>query len=76
MPGCGYKTLNNLSSGNLPKKQDLIGIQIIPDYKAPTLNTLTHGVKNPGCSNFFDITTAYGKNASQCNQKYIDRPCK
>ena len=40
-----------------------------------TPDTLTHGGKSSGCSGFFNITTAYGKNAANCDQQYAVRPC-
>ena len=76
---CDYVLLKNLSrhSGKVPvPRRTVTGVQIIPDYKAPTPDTLTHGVRNPGCSGFFNIMNAYGRNAAQCNQQYSMRKCQ
>ena len=79
MSCCDYSTLGDMNQqkkGMIPiPRTTVIGVQIVPDFKAPTYDTLTHGVKAPGCSGFFNIMSAYGKNAAMCDQQYSSRPC-
>ena len=76
---CDYSTLsemNRQNKGSIPVPRTTVnGVQIVPDYKAPTYNTLTHGVRNPECSGFFNIMSAYGRKAANCNQQYSARKC-
>ena len=51
------------------------GIYIVPNYGAPGYDTLTHGRKTPTCSGFFNITSAYGANANNCNTQFVQRLC-
>ena len=79
MSCCDYKTLNELgqkSTGSVPiQRTTVTGHYIVPDYKAPSYNTLMHGVRNPSCAGFFNIMSAYGKNAANCNQQYSLTKC-
>ena len=51
---------------------------IVPLYKPPAYDTLTHGT-SPSCSGHFNIFTAYGKTPCQGDEKtkfaYVPPPC-
>ena len=77
---CSYATLqhyNSVSSGSmrLPPQHNVPGQYIVPVWGAPGYNTLTHGQKVGSCNGFFNIESAYGKNANHCNTKYITTLC-
>ena len=79
---CSYATLshyNNRSSGSMSSpavpRTTVSGMYIVPSYGAPGYSALTHGAA-PSCSGFFNITSAYGKNASNCNTQYVQKLCQ
>ena len=79
--GCAYRTLNNynqMGKGTSPPvpPTTVIGKYIVPMYGAPGYNTLTHGLKGPSCSGFFNIVDAYGKGAENCSTQYATRLCQ
>lgn len=50
------------------------GAMVVPTYGAIGYNALTHGVA-PGCGTYFNITDAYGADASSCSTSYATRLC-
>ena len=79
-PSCSYASLggyNGTKKGGVGHPQvaptTVVGTYIVPDYGAIGYNALTFG--GPTCAGYPDITTAYGKGASNCNTKYMSRLC-
>ena len=81
---CSYVNLQNYNSqaaGTLGKPavsrnaSAVSGYYVVPNYSAIGYNALTHGQQQPSCSGYFDITSAYGAGASQCDQQYSNRTC-
>ena len=75
-PACSYATLNNYNtpSGIAVPRSTVTGKYIVPDFQAPSYNTLTHGANVPGCSGYFSIERAY--KAGGCDQKYLTSLCQ
>jgi hypothetical protein len=80
-PSCSYTNLanyNTSSKGHMGHPQvsptTVVGTYIVPEYGAIGYNALTHG-DAPTCGGYFDITSAYGKTANNCNTKYMNRLC-
>ena len=79
---CSYTTLNNYNSstaGSLGSPaysaSTVKGYYVVPNYSAPGYNALTHGNDTPTCSGYFNVTSAYGANAANCNTQYSQMPC-
>jgi len=80
---CDYVSLskyNSSSAGTLGNPtymnaSDVAGHYVVPSYSAIGYNALTHGATSPSCSGYFNITGAYGANASKCNTQYMNSPC-
>lgn len=75
-PACSYATLSNYNqpSGVPVPRSTVSGKYIVPDYAAPTYDTLQHGNGIPSCNGYFTIDRAYKSEA--CNQKYITSLCQ
>lgn len=79
MSCCDHRLLKEL--GRKPDSaipvptRTIVGKQIIPVMPPITPDALTHGNKGSGCGGHFNIMTAYGKNAGNCDQQYFVRPC-
>ncbi len=76
-----YALLNNYNSSvpgmmRMPyvNPQVTIGSYIVPNYGSPGYNTLMHGLSRSG-SGYFDITSAYGAGAQNCNTQFLQRAC-
>lgn len=50
------------------------GSYVVPAFGTIGYNALTHG-DTPSCAGYFDITSAYGKGAENCNTQYMQRMC-
>ena len=80
---CNYATLSHYNSHgtalNVPvpaQQRGSNGLYVVPDWGLGFgYNALTHGQTVGSCSGFFNITDAYGKNASNCNTQYVKRLC-
>jgi hypothetical protein len=78
-PSCQYSTLSTYNGtsflGNTPPvpSTTVSGVYIVPSYGSIGYDALTSGV--PSCSGYRNIVTAYGANASTCNQQYSQKPC-
>jgi len=79
---CSYTTLSHYNSNGQLKvpvplrDRGLSGSYIVPQYGLGFgYNALTHGQKAGSCSGFFNITNAYGKDAKNCNTKYVQSLC-
>jgi len=77
--GCNYASLarynaNKGVSGIPVPRTNVSGVYLVPTYGAPGYNTLTHN-SAPSCSGFFNINTAYGQNANNCNTQYVKSMC-
>ena len=79
---CAYATLsayNNGSQGlsHIPQTRGQVnGMYIVPQYSVPGYDSLTHGQNAGSCSGFFNITSAYGKGANNCNTTYVKKLCQ
>ena len=78
---CSYTNLANYnasSPGTLGQPSvpptTVTGYQIIPQYSTIGYDALTHNAA-PSCSGYFNVTSAYGDNAGNCNTQYYNRPC-
>jgi hypothetical protein len=81
---CSYTNLQNYNSstaGSLghPAERSVrattvSGNYVVPNYSAIGYNALTHGEQG-SCSGYFNITSAYGANANNCNTQYSNSPC-
>ena len=87
---CNYTTLgdyNDVNAGTMehtraslsqgqprghPGGQD---VYVVPVWGAPGYDTLTHGTASGTCSGHFNISHAYGANASSCNTRFVERLC-
>ena len=58
--------------GGQPRGQD---VYVVPVWGAPGYDTLTHGTASGTCSGHFNISHAYGANASSCNTRFVERLC-
>jgi hypothetical protein len=77
---CTYTNLSNYNSGSTGMsppvpRTTVSGKYIVPAYSAAGYNTLLHN-SGPGCSGYFNIKSAYGKNAGSCSTKYVQRLCQ
>ena len=79
---CSYVNLSNSNSnsaGSLGSPavppHTVTGTYIVPNYGAIGYGALTHDSSAPSCSGYFNITGAYGQNASQCNTQYSRSSC-
>ena len=88
---CSYNTLghyNATSQGTMNQARAQAAPQLGPGgqqqghYVVPIFghgygyDTLQHGKNNvPTCSGFFNIGSAYGANANNCNTKFVQRLC-
>ena len=84
---CSYATLghyNVTSAGTMNQARaqatqlgpggEQQGVYIVPNYHAPGYDTLQHG-SAPTCGGFFNINSAYGANANNCNTQFVQRLC-
>jgi len=76
---CSYNSLGAYYAGAqwtpMPSNAKVVtGHYVVPAYNAPSYDTLGHGLA-PTCGGYFNIQTAYGKGASQCNQAYVTSMC-
>jgi len=76
---CSYSNLCRYNSGvqmapGSSKAKVVTGQYIVPAYNAIGYNALTHGGVG-SCSGYFNIGSAYGKDAAQCNQAYVTSLC-
>jgi len=80
---CDYVSLanyNSSSAGTLGNPTymhatDVVGHYVVPNYGSIGYNALSHGNTTPSCSGYFNITSAYGANAGDCNTQYINSSC-
>ena len=80
---CDYVSLanyNSSSAGTLGNPTymhatDVVGHYVVPNYSAIGYNALTHGGATPSCSGYFNIASAYGANAGNCNTQYMNSSC-
>jgi hypothetical protein len=80
---CSYATLTHYNGDHMmgPTMQgpnapgQVTGSYVVPVYGAPGYDTLTHG-KSPSCAGYFSIQGAYGKGASQCSTRYVQKMCQ
>ena len=81
---CSYVNLQNYNSqyaGTLGKPsvgaaaRAVSGYYVVPSYSAIGYNALTHGQEQPSCNGYFNITSAYGAGANDCDQQYGNRSC-
>ena len=79
---CSYVSLANYNSsapGSLGSPavptNTVSGVYVVPNYSAIGYNALTHDSSSPSCSGYFNIASAYGAGASQCNTQYHQSPC-
>ena len=78
-PSCQYSTLSTYNGtsflGNSPPvpATTVTGIYVVPQFGTIGYDSLTSA--NPSCSGYRNIMTAYGADASSCNQKYSTKPC-
>lgn len=75
-PSCAYATLNNynMPSGIAVPRATVTGKYIVPNFSAPSYNTLSHGSNVPSCGGYFSIEKAY--KSGQCSQSYIQSLCQ
>lgn len=79
---CSYSSLKNYSRGgamNIHAPQrvgvDVRGSMIaVPVYGSLGYNSLTHNVKEPSCSGFFNVKNAYSSAGGNC-AKFTTRAC-
>ena len=79
---CSYATLSQYNSNgqlNVPvpdRTRAVSGMYVVPTYGLGAgYNSLTHGNKAGSCNGFFNITSAYGRNANNCNTQYVKTLC-
>ena len=79
---CGYSTLSHYNNGGppgVPVPDYVRGVSdryVVPEYGLGFgYNALTHGQNAGTCSGFFNITNAYGRNANNCNTRYVQTLC-
>ena len=81
---CSYKNLanyNGYSAGQLNSPPvpatTTMNVQVVPNYGSIGYAALTGGPDNvPSCNGYFNITSAYGDNAQNCNTQYMQRLCQ
>ncbi len=73
---CSYTTLCNYSDSSFGpgKPRPVGGVYVVPTYSAPGYDTLNHNGQG-GCGSYFNINSAYGADAGQCNQAYTTSLC-
>lgn len=76
---CSYNTLcsynQNGAMAPVPSNVRAVsGKYVVPQWGALTNDALTHGGAG-SCGGYFNITSAYGKGAGQCNQAYVTSLC-
>ena len=79
---CSYanlSTYNSSSDGTLSSPAFRASANrdsyVIPQYGAVGYNTLTHENSDPSCAGYFNIQSAYGANADDCNTQYGNTDC-
>ena len=78
---CAYATLSHYNNGsqglaNIPQIRGQVnGMYVVPAYGTAGYASLTHGDTAPSCSGFFNITSAYGQGANNCNTQYVKKLC-
>lgn len=74
---CAYGSLGNYNSnysmGVPPMGKPSAGAYVVPTYSPPSYDTLIAKVPSP--SGYFNITTAYGQGAGNCQQTYTTSLC-
>jgi len=74
---CNYAALGNYNDGysmNVrPVGKQSQGSYIVPTWDPISYNSLTGKV--PGCSGYYNINNAYGKNAGNCQTTYRTSLC-
>lgn len=78
--GCSYGNLsryNQHSALGVGVPSDTVsGAYIVPTWgSSPGYDALTHGSR-PGCTGYFGIGSAYGKDAGACKQTYALKSCR
>lgn len=82
-PSCAYVSLSNYNGvQKMPRAMGtpvvpattVKGVYVVPDYGTIGYSALTHGT-GPSCAGYFDITSAYGKGAENCNTQFMQRMC-
>ena len=84
-PSCSYVSLANYNG--VPPANDrggmgaphvpattVSGLYVVPEYGTIGYSALTHG-EAPSCAGYFNIESAYGKGAANCNTQYMQRMC-
>ena len=77
---CAYATLSHYNNGSqglshIPQIRGQVnGVYVVPNYSVPGYDALTHNAP-PSCSGFFNITSAYGQGANNCNTQYVKKLC-
>jgi hypothetical protein len=79
---CSYATLSRYNSNGqlavpVPERtRGVSGAYVVPSFGlGHGYNSLTHGRKTGTCNGFFNITSAYGKNANNCNTQFVRTLC-
>jgi hypothetical protein len=77
-PACSYSNLGNYNNstnmGVRSMNAGVSGVYVVPNYGAPGYDTLVN--KNPTCSGYYTISSAYGGNDGKgCNQEYVQKLC-
>jgi hypothetical protein len=80
-PACTYASLGHYNQGMgsgpiapVPAGVPSMKYQVVPVYGSMGYNALTHGTKVPGCTQYFNIGTAYPSYPNGCT-KFTSRLC-
>lgn len=76
---CSYATLSNYNSGYTGMRPavpptNVVGKYIVPAYSAPGYGALTHDQQG-SCGGYFNIGSAYGKDADTASTNYTYKLC-
>ena len=77
---CNYTTLSHYNVGAMamqsPTNVTTTGKYVVPQFSAPTYDTLMHGAV-PSCSGYFNINSAYKTSSDgNCAQQYVTKLCQ
>ena len=80
-PSCAYANLGHYNQGMgagpvapVPAGVPSMAYQVVPVYGSMGYDSLTHGKKVPGCSQYFGIGKAYPQYPNNCT-KFTRRLC-
>lgn len=74
--GCNYPNLNNYNAGysmGVGKPPAQNGAYVVPTWGGMSYDALTG--KNPSCSGYGNINSAYGSGAATCQTSYTTSLC-